>query len=72
LCRGKIFGAKVVELNTLLHKATENLKETSLFFNAETSEQLFVQKKKELEDKGVTDISNIEKFTKQIAKKMKN
>lgn len=66
---GKIFDAKVVELNTLLHKTTEDLKETSLFFNAETSEQLFVRKKKELEDKGVTDISDFEKFTKQIAEK---
>lgn len=65
----ELLSTKTVELNTLLKKTTEGLKLTSLSADAEASQQLFAQKKRELEEKGITDMSDFEKFTKQISEK---
>lgn len=66
---GEMLTTKSIELTSLLHKTREDLKATSLFSSAEVSEQLFALKKKELEEKGITDMSDFEKFTKLIAEK---
>lgn len=65
----EILNTKTKELKTLLHKTNDDLKATSLFSNAETGEQLFAQKKRELEEKGITDMADFERFTAQITEK---
>lgn len=55
---------KLVEMQ--LATANDQLQESALYKDADASNELFLQKKKELEEKGVTDISDFEKYSKVI------
>lgn len=54
-----------------VHQAYEFLKESSLVKDSLISKQLFETTKKQLEEKGITDMSDFQKYTKQIEEKNK-
>lgn len=62
----QLIDERIKKVETLLATANNQLSETGLYKAARASDDLFLQKKKELEEKGVTDISDFEKYTKVI------
>lgn len=62
----QLIDERIKQVETLLTTANNQLSESGLYKAARASDDLFLQKKKELEEKGVTDISDFEKYTKVI------
>lgn len=57
---------RIAQMASSLESTYANLQNSILYKDSKENEDLFVQKKKELEDKGVTDISDFEKYTQII------
>lgn len=63
--------AQVSLMTEKVHHAFECLKESSLVKDSLTSKQQFEATKKQLEEKGITDMSDFQKYTQQIEQKNK-
>ena len=62
----QLIDERIKQVETLLATANNQLSESGLYRAARASDELLLRKKKELEEKGVTDISDFEKYTKVI------
>lgn len=62
----QLIDERITQIESMLATADIKLENSSLYKDAKASETLFSQKKKELEEKGVTDISDFEKYTQII------
>lgn len=62
----QLLGEQIKQVEGRLTTTYNKLQESTLFKDAHASEEVFLQRKKELEEKGVTDISDFEKYTKVI------
>lgn len=62
----QLLDERIAHMESLIASTYTNLENSALVKDSNASETLFNQKKKELEEKGVTDISDFEKYTRII------
>lgn len=66
---GTLIKAKSAEVENVFRETITQIKQTPFYTDAESCKQQFEAKKADLEQKGVTDMSDFEKYNRQIAQK---